>query len=145
MSTYSSLDAVSAAVYTTLNVAALTALATGGVGDVIEQSTGFPYVLYEVSERVVGGLGSKPGTGKRTLECALRLHVFTQNVDRVGLQQAQEIMAVCIQLLADAPAVTGYGSWAIFHDDTIPLGGGHVSGIVVNELVANMRLMVSES
>lgn len=142
MPSYSALDAVSSAVYTTLNVAALTALATGGVGDVIEQSTGFPYVLYEVSERVVGGLGSKPGTGKRTLECALRLHVFSTYT---GFYEADTIMAVCIQLLAHAPAVTGYGSWAIFHDETIPLGGVMVAGVVVNELVANCRLFVSET
>ena len=142
MSTYSALDAVSAAVYTTLNVAALTALATGGVGDVIEQSTGFPYVLYEVSERVVGGLGSKPGTGKRTLECSLRLHVFSTYT---GFYEADTITSKCIELLVDAPAVTGYGSWAIFHDETIPLSGEIVAGVRVNELVCNMRLMVSEA
>jgi hypothetical protein len=142
VSTYSSLDAVSSAVYTTLNVAALTALAPGGVGDAIEQRTGFPYVLYEVQERVVGGLGSKPGTGKRTLEVDLRVHVFSQYV---GMIEAQQVMAKCIELLADAPVVTGYGSWAIFHDGTVPLPGEIVAGVVVNELVANMRLMVSEA
>jgi hypothetical protein len=133
---------VSAAVYTTLNVAALTALAPGGVGDAIEQLTVFPNVLYEVRERIVGGFGSKPGTGKRTLEIDLRLHVFSQHA---GFIEAQQIMAKCIELLADAPAVTGYGSWAIFHDETVPLPGEMVAGQRVNELVGLFRLMVSES
>ena len=142
MSTYSSLDAVSAAIYTTLNVAGLTALATGGVGDAIEQLTSRPCVLYEVSERIVGGLGSKPGTGKRTIQVDLRLHAFSEYQ---GFYEAQQVIAKCIELLADAPAVTGYGSWAIFHDETIPLGGELVAGVRVNELVANCRLYVSES
>jgi hypothetical protein len=139
---YSALDAVSAAIYTTLNVAGLTALAPGGVGDVLEQGTTFPAVLYVVSERVLGGMGSRPGTGKRTLECDLRLHVFSTYT---GMKECQEVMAKCIELLVTAPAVTGYGSWAIFHDETIPLAGEIVGGRVVNELVANCRLYVSES
>jgi hypothetical protein len=142
VSTYSSLDAVSSAVYTTLNVSGLTALAPGGVGDAIEQLTARPCVLYEVSERVVGGLGSRPGAGQRTLECDLRLHVFSEYQ---GFYQAQTVMAKCLELLATAPAVTGYGSWAVFHDETIPLAGQVVAGIVVQELVANCRLYVSEA
>jgi hypothetical protein len=142
MSSYSALSAVSAAVYTALNVAALTALAPGGVGDNIAQLATFPNVLYEVSERVMGGLGSKPGTGKRTLEVDLRLHVFSAYA---GFFEAQRAMAKCIELLANPPTVTGYGSWAIFHDETIPLAGQMVAGVTVNELVANLRLYVSES
>jgi len=139
---YSALSPVSAAIFTALNVAALTALAPGGVGDAVAQVTTFPYVLYEVSERVMGGLGSKPGTGKRSLEVDLRLHVFSTHI---GFSEAQAVMAKCIELLKDPPAVAGYGSWAIFHDETIPLAGETVAGVRVNELVANMRLYVSEN
>ena len=142
MSSYSSLDAVSSAVYSTLNVASLLALVPGGVGDAIEQLTARPCVLYEVSERVVGGLGSKPGTGKRLIQVDLRIHVFSEYT---GFYEAQTVLAKCIELLADAPAVSGYGSWAIFHDETIPLSGEIVAGVVVNELVGIFRLMVSES
>lgn len=144
MSSYSSLDAVSSAVYTTLNVAGLTALAPGGVGDAIEQLTARPCVLYAVAERVLGGFGAtqKAGGGGRTLEVDLRLRVFSEHV---GFYEAQTVMAKCLELLATAPAVTGYGSWALFHDETIPLSGQMVAGVNVNELVANCRLYVSES
>jgi hypothetical protein len=87
-------------------------------------------------------MGSKPGTGKRTLEMSLRLHVFSSYT---GFVEAQTVMAVCIQLLADAPSVTGYGSWYIRHDETIPLSGQMVAGQVVNELVGNFTLFVSET
>lgn len=140
MTVYSALSPVSAAVYTALNVSALTALAPGGVGDDVAQGTGYPFVLYDVAETPLHGLGTKPGTG-RTLEMSLRLHVYTQYD---GMSQAQAVMAKAIQLLADAPAVTGFGSWAIFHDETVPVGAEVIAGVPVNELVANLRLYVTE-
>ena len=140
MSVYLALDPVSAAVYSTLNVSALTTLAPGGVCDDVAQSTGYPFVLYEVSERHLGGLGTKPGTN-RLMEVDLRLHVFSQYR---GFIEGQQVMAKAIELLKDAPAVTGYSSWAIFHDETIPLGDEEVSGIKVKELVGMFRLFVQE-
>lgn len=142
MASYSALDPVSAAVYTTLNVAAVTALATGGVGDAIEQRTGFPYVLYEVWETNRGGLGSKPGSGQRLLELDLRVHVFDTYL---GFKTCQEIMAQVITLLATAPAVTGYSTGTIFHDETIPLPGQLVAGVSVSELVGMFRWYVTET
>lgn len=142
MPSYSALDPVTVAVYNALNVAALLALAPGGVGDDIAQLTVYPNVLIEVSEHTVGGLGTKAGTGKRTLDIDLRLHVFSQYA---GFLEAQQVMAKCIELLADAPAVTGYGSWAIFHDDTVPLPGTLIAGARANELVGMFRLYVSEA
>lgn len=141
MTVYSSLSAVSDAVYTVLNVAALTALAPGGVSDEVEQLTSYPCVLYEVQERQLGQFGSRPGSGQRTMECDLRLHVFTQTS---GFLEAHGVMAKCIELLATPPAVTGYGSWAIFHDETIPLPQQLVAAQPVNELVGNFRLFLSE-
>jgi hypothetical protein len=138
---YSALDAVSAAIFTALNVAALTALAPGGVADVLAQNTTFPCVLYEVSEKMIGGIGTKPGTG-RTLEISLRLHVFSQYA---GMKEAQGVMAKAIELLKDAPAVVGFGSWAIFHDETLSLPHELVAGVPVRELVSNWRLYVTET
>jgi hypothetical protein len=139
---YSSLNAVSAAVQTTLNVSTLTSVATGGLGDEVPPDAAFPFVLFKVSEDVLGGFGSKPGTGKRTLQVDLRVHVFSTHR---GMKEAQTIMAIVIGLLADAPSVTGFGSWAIFHDGTVPLPNEVVNGIAVRELVGNFRLMISES
>lgn len=139
---YSALDAVSAAVYSTLNVAALLAVAPGGVSDQVPQNATFPRVLYEVSELVIGGLGSRPGAGQRLLEIDLRVHAFSTYA---GMLECQRVLAVALELLATAPSVTGYGSWAIFHDDTVPLPDQMVAGKRVNELVANCRLYVSEA
>ena len=140
MTVYSALSPVSAAVYTALNVAALTDLAPGGVGDDIAQLSSYPSVLYEVDESNLGGLGTKPGTG-RTMEIGLRLHVFSTYQ---GFSEAQAVMKKAIELLADAPAVTGYGSWAIFHDDTVPLAAELIAGVKINELVGLFRIYVTE-
>ena len=142
MASYSALDPVSVAVHTALNVAGLTVLAPGGVGDDIAQFSGYPAVLYEVQESNLGGMGTRPGSGKRTLEIDVRVHVFSQYA---GFYQAQLVMAKCIELLATAPVVTGYESSAIFHDDTIPLASEMVAGVRVNELVGIFRLYVSEA
>lgn len=141
MSSASGLEAVSASVCGALNVPSYLALSPGGVRDDVSLGTGYPFTLVEVTERPIGGLGTKPGTG-RTLEMAIRVHVFTQYG---GWTRAHAAMAKAIALLMDAPPVVGYGSWAIFHDETIPLKGEVVSGVLVNELVANFRLYVTES
>lgn len=141
MTAYSALAPVSAAVYTALNVAALTALAPGGVFDAIPQDTTYPAVLFDVQERWQPTLGTKPGV-KRVMEMALRLHVFSQHR---GMKEAQGVMAKAIQLLADPPTVSGYASWAIFHDETLPLSDQLVAGVPVEELVANFRVFVEEA
>lgn len=141
MTAYSALPAVSAAIFGALNVQGLLALAPGGVGDDIPQGSVFPFVLFDVGETPIGQMGGKPGTG-RTLEIALRLHVYSQYV---GMSQAQAVMAKCIQLLASPPAVSGFDSWAIFHDETVPVGRELIAGVVVNECVANLRLFVTET
>lgn len=139
MTSYSALSPVSAGVYTVLNVAALTALAPGGVGDDIAQGTGYPFVLVEVHAKAAGGFGTKPGSGQLS-EVDLLVHVFSQ-FD--GLSEAQTVMDKVIQLLtAAAPAVTGYSSWAIFWDETVNLGDQIVAGLKVKELVARFRLFV---
>ncbi len=138
MTSYSALSPVSAGIFAALNVAGLTALAPGGVGDDIGQNTGYPYVLYEVSERAMGGLGTKPGHGQLP-EIDLRVHVFSRYE---GLKEAQAVMDKVMQLLADPPAVTGYSSWAIFHDETINLGDQVIAGVKTKEVVGLFRLYV---
>jgi len=141
VTSYSALSPVSDAIATALNVAAVTTLAVGGVWDVLPQNTPYPCVLFEVSEpRQLGGFGTKPGLGQLP-ELEVRVHVFSQ---QQNLSEAQGILAVVIQLLADAPTVTGYASWAIFHDSTIDLGDQIVANITVHELVAIFRLYVEE-
>lgn len=138
---YSSLSPVSAALYTTLNVAGMTALATGGVGDDIAQKAGWPFLLFEVFERTVPTMGTRPGTG-RMVECEIRLHAFAKGESQ---KSAQLVLAKAVELLATAPTVTGYSSWAIFHDDAIPLGDVEVAGEKVKEIVQICRLMAEEA
>jgi hypothetical protein len=136
---YSALAAVSAGIYTALNVAALTALAPGGVGDDVAQASGYPFVLFDVNETVQGGLGTKAGSVGVVIEVAIRLHVFSQFE---GYSEAHAVVAKAIELLADPPAVTGFASVAIFHDETITVGDELVAGVKVKELVALCRLYV---
>jgi hypothetical protein len=138
---YSALSAVSAGVYGALNVQSLLTLAPGGVGDDIAQGTSYPFVLYQVSEAPIAQMGGRPGTG-RTLAIALRLYIYTQYA---GMSQAQAIAEECIALLAHPPSVSGFNSWAIFHDETVPVGRDMIAGVPVNELVVNLRLFVTET
>lgn len=139
MTSYSALSPVSAAIYTALNVAALTDLLQGNVSDVMSQGTAYPTVLFEVSEgQQFGGFGTKPGV-RQLPEMDVRIHVFSQ---AQNLSEAQGILDVAIGLLADPPPVAGYASWAIFHDSTVDLGDQVVANITVHEIVAQLRLYV---
>jgi len=138
VTSYSALSAVSAGVYAALNVSAVTSLATGGVGDDVAQGTGFPFVLYEVSEIPEGGIGSRPGLGQLPM-VDLMVRVFSKYE---GMYEAQTIMNQVIGALATPPTVSGYSSWAIFHDGTFPVGDETVAGVKVKELVARFRLYV---
>lgn len=139
---YSALAPVSLAVYTALNIAAVTDLAPGGVKDVIPQGTVYPLVLYEVTDtKQMGGFGTQPGRGQLP-EMRVRVHVFSQDFN---LSTAQAIVEQVIAALAVPPAVAGYGSWAIFHDQTVDLGDQVIANIVAHEIVAEFRLYVEQT
>jgi hypothetical protein len=131
---YSALSPVSAAVYGALNVAALTAIAPGGVHDDVAQSTGFPFVLYEVSEtpRPAFGAGFQP-------RIDLTVHVYSQYA---GMAEAQGVLAKVVELLSTPPAVVAFSSWAIFYDDAIEVGDELIAGVKCKELVGKFRIYV---
>lgn len=135
---YLALDAVSAAVYTALNVSALTTLATGGVGDHIAQTTSFPYVWFEVRERDVRGFG----TGGLP-EVELRVHTFSTYE---GAKEAQSVAQKAIQLLKDVSlTITGYTqAGKVFYDETIPIYGEILNGVQVIEIVSLFRIYAEE-
>lgn len=139
---FTPLSPVAEAVYGVLQDPALGTLAPGGVWGDVPQNPTFPFVWFEVSEdQQHGGFGTKPGRGALP-EIDLRLHVFQGNYGT--MRDAEAAMARAIELLADPPAVTGYSSWAIFHDQTIPLPDAELNGVKVLELVARFRLFVEE-
>lgn len=133
---------VSVAVYRVLQDAAFAALCPGGVFDSVPQAPSYPFLLYEVTEtQQRGGLGTKPGVGTLP-EIEIRLHVYST---AGGFRECQQILGKAIALLADPPTVSGYASWAIFHDQTIPLPDEQIIGVTVQELVALLRLYVQEN
>lgn len=135
---YLSLDPVSVGVNTVLNVAALQALATGGIFDDIPQEVSFPCVLYEVSEnRDLRGFG----TGGLP-EIDLRVHTY--GLDKIGLQAINQ---KAIQLLRDVRlSVSGYNTCAgVFYDDTLTFDDELINGVKVHELVSRFRIYVQES
>jgi len=130
------LSPVSAAVFTALNVAALTALTPGGMGDDIPQPATFPFVWSEVQERDVRGLGrgSLP-------EVAVRVHAFSTYE---GAREAQQITAKVIELLKDQRlTVSGYTQCGeVFYDETVTLPNEAINGVKCYELVALFRIYV---
>ncbi len=136
---YLALSPVSVGIYTLLNVAGLTALATGGVHDNLPQGRTLPAVWYEVLERDVRGFG----TGGLP-EVTLRVHTFSTYE---GLKEAQAINQKVIQLLRDqVVTVSGYRqAGLIFYDETILLPDELLNGVKVKELVSNFRIYVEES
>jgi len=136
---YLSLSPVSVAIYATINVAAVTDLATGGVHDDIPQTPTFPFVWYEVSERDIRGFG----TGGFP-EVEIRVHVFSQFE---GMAEAQSILKQVITLLRDATlTVTGYAqAGKVFYDETVLLPDEQIIGVKVHEAVAMFRAYVEET
>lgn len=139
MTSYSALSAVSVGVYTALNVAALLAVAPGGVGDDIAQGTGYPFVLYEVNDDgPQGGFGTTtPGSLGAMPKIALRVFVFSTFQ---GFSEAQGVMAIVTQLLVTPPTITGYACWAIWKHETISIADSEIAGVKVKELTANWTL-----
>ena len=135
---YLALDPVSAAIYSKLNVAGLTALAPGGISAAFPQGTALPAVWFEVSERDIRGLG----TGGLP-EINLRVHTFSAYK---GLKEAHQINQKVIELLRDvALTVTGYDMCGhVFYDETILLSDEELNGVKVHELVSRFRVYVEE-
>lgn len=137
---YLSLDPVSAAIYTLLNVSGLTSLvSTNGISDDIGQTVEFPFVCYEVSERDNRGFGSG-----ELPEVQLRVHVYSTAEGQI---EGQTITQKVIQLLKDqALTVTGYNHCGlIFYDETIYVGDELINGVKVKEWVAQFRVYLEKA
>lgn len=134
---YSSLSAVGTAVYSALNVAGLTALATGGIYDAVPQTAVLPFVWYQVEEEDIGGLGTKALN-----EVSLEVHSFSAYD---GQAQNHAIIKKAIELLRyTTPAVTGYSTWFLVHDDTTAIPDQVINGVPCRELIARFRVYVEE-
>jgi hypothetical protein len=136
---YLALDPVLAAVFSTLNVPALTALAPGGVVSEIPQTQAFPFVFVQVIEHPV------PGFGVVGLpEISLRVHGYSV---AATLMELHAIIAKAIELLRhQALTVSGYAMCGrVFYDDTVAIADSIINGVKCHELVAMFRLFVEET
>lgn len=133
---YLALDVASAAVFTRLNVAALTTLLNGGVQDDMAQGKAFPFVWYEVRARNIGGLGDG-----EMAEVELRTHTFTNTP---GMKTAQQIDAVIQERLRNQRlAIDGYNHCGtVFYDDTFAVPDSEINGVKVHEVVSMFRIAV---
>lgn len=145
--TASALSPVSAAVYAALNVAALLALAAGGVNDAIPQPAVYPLVFFEVSApKQLGGFGTYPGRGDIS-ECELRIHAFSEQ-QNVSEAQAIVEMALGLIYVPGALVVTGYTVCAgqpMPDVQILNLGDQVIANIVCHEEVAILTLIVENA
>lgn len=133
----------SRAVFARLNVAALLAVAPGGVSEEVPRGTTPPNVMFEVQDvRQLGGFGTKPGNGAIS-ELEIRVHAYSTYE---GFKELHPVMAKVVELLTPgALAVTGYRVIeGPNYDDTVPFGDQVVAGVRVNELVARFTVFVEE-
>lgn len=130
-------SAVSVAVAGKLNVAGLTALASGGVHDDPAQGVSFPFVWFEVfGEHDVRGFG----TGALP-ELELRVHAFSKYE---GAKEVQAIIDKVIELLKDqALTVAGWTHCGhVFYNRTVLLTDEAINGVKCREMVAMFRIYV---
>ena len=137
MANESPLGAVAAAVYTALNVASMTNLATGGVFDFVPQGTAFPYVWLRLSSRSADYLGGHAG-----FEMRLAVHVFSAYH---GGKEARSIMEEARQLLRHTlPSVTGFTSLLIVHEGTVERPDEEADDVRVAHSIATFIITVEE-
>lgn len=137
------LSPVSDAIFTALNVSALTSLlpTTGNpISDDIAQATQFPFVFFEVNEIDKRGFG----TGGLP-EVQIRVHVY--GTPAQGLTALQAITQKVIELLRDVRlTVTGYNTCAgVFYDRTLTFNDELANNQKVHELLSEFRIYVQES
>ncbi len=135
--------AASDALVAVLQDPSFVALCPGGVWDDVPENPTYPFLAFEVHHQVgLGGFGTRPGHGT-VPQLRVRLHGYSQYT---GFREINLLLAKAIELLCDAPpVVTGYSSWAIFHDPPVTeLPGELIIGVFVNEVVADLRWVIEE-
>ena len=138
----SPLEAVTAAVFTVLNVSTLTSLATGGVWNTVPQGTVAPYVFFSVNkDRDIGGFGTYPGHGDVS-EIDLRIHALGQ---QGNTDQSQAMVAAAVGLMFNGTiSVSGYNvpsNMPLSEVPIIRLEDQIWAGVTVYEIVALLRLV----
>jgi hypothetical protein len=135
--TKSALSPVAAAAYAVLNVAAYTALSTGGVYDAVPQGTVAPFTWLLVREEPMNTFG------KGGKDCELLVSVFSQ-FD--GMSQAQGILAKAVDLLQETlPAVTGFTTLLLEYLGAQPMPDEIIGGVRTKHLRGRFRWQAEEA
>lgn len=114
--------------------ATLTTLAPGGIYDGVPQDVEWPFVLIELRERPVQGIGL--GT---LPEVQIWTHAFSK---REGMKEARAINDQLVVLLKNqAITVSGFNhcGGTIFHDASEPIPNTDINGVICRELVGQFR------
>lgn len=114
--------------------ATLAALAPGGIHDGVPQLVEWPFVVIEVREKPVQGMGT--GT---LPEVQIWSHAFSR---LEGMKEARAINDRIVVLLKDqAITVTGFNhcGGAIFFDASEPVPNTEINGVICRELVGQFR------
>lgn len=138
MAHLSAIDAVLTALYTALNVAGMTALATGGVYTNVPQKTAFPYVrLDSPTENRLDTMGR---AGKTV---SVQVHIFSDNS---GPTQAAGILSKAIELLHyQTISVTGHTVLAVQYQTGFDAGDEVINGVSVYHYVGIFDVIVQQS
>jgi hypothetical protein len=135
--TLSALAPIAAAAYAALNVAAYTALSTGGIFDDVPEGTKAPFTWLTVRESPFNTFGRG---GK---DAELQVHVFSAYA---GMQQAQTILAKALALLQETtPAVTGFTTLLLEYLGAQPYPDEVIGGVRAKHLVGRFRWLVEEA
>jgi hypothetical protein len=142
MAHQSAINATLTAFYAALNVAGMTALATGGVFNGVPQRASFPYVwIGSVTENRLDCF-QKPGK-----DLTVQVHVFTTDAASVGDKAAADIVSKAIELLHyQALTVTNHTLIACQYEQTFDAGADVEDGIgMVRHLVASFRVQLEQT
>ena len=137
----SALPAIWAAIYTALNVSAITSTLGCGVYDHVPQAPTFPYL------RMQSPTETRQDTfGKAGKDCTVQVHFFTSSETYEGAGRAQALLSAVIGLLHYVPfAVTGFDHLACQYENGFDAGDDDVNGQVIKHYVATFRVQVMET
>ena len=138
MAQQSALVPVMTAVYTALNVAGMTALATGGVHNGLQSSVAYPFVRIGSATEVREDCMGQPGK-----DVTVRVHVFDNASTDLAILQ---IVSKAIELLHyQTFAVSGHTLVCSQYQQTYDAGTENINGREVRHHIAEFTVTVRQS
>jgi hypothetical protein len=138
MAQQSAIEAVLTAAYTALNVASMTALATGGVHNGLPQTVTYPFVRIGDATETREDCMGQPGK-----DVLVRVHVFNQARSDLVLSR---IVSKAIELLHYAAlAVAGHVLVCSQYQQAYPGGTENINGVEVRHHVAEFLVTVRQT